>query len=133
ASGVRWVIPGDYARVLEDGTAELLGRGSVSINSGGEKIFPEEVEAALKAHPDIYDAGVVGLPDERFGARVVAIIQTRQGQTLELEDVSEFCRTKIAAYKCPRELLHADAIPRTPVHKPDYRKLKAFAEANTRA
>jgi acyl-CoA synthetase (AMP-forming)/AMP-acid ligase II len=133
AAGERWVIPGDYARVLEDGTAELLGRGSVSINSGGEKIFPEEVEAALKAHPDIYDAGVVGLPDERFGARVVAIIQTREGQTLELDDVTEFCRTKIAGYKCPRELLHTDRILRTPVHKPDYRKLKAFAEANTQA
>jgi acyl-CoA synthetase (AMP-forming)/AMP-acid ligase II len=133
AHGVRWVIPGDYARVLEDGTAELLGRGSVCINSGGEKIFPEEVEAALKAHPHIYDAGVIGLPDERFGARVVAIIQTREGQQLELDEVSAFCRTKIAGYKCPRELLHTELIPRTPVHKPDYRKLKKFAEENTRA
>jgi len=129
AGGVRWVIPGDYGRVLADGTVELLGRGSVCINSGGEKIYPEEVEAALKAHPKIYDAGVVGIADERFGAKVVAVIQTRGGAELSLEEVIDFCRSKIAGYKCPRVLLRVDSIPRTPVHKPDYRKLKALAEA----
>ncbi len=127
ADGVRWVIPGDYARVLADGTAELLGRGSVCINSGGEKIYPEEVEAALKAHPAVFDAGVIGVPDPRFGQKVVALVKPREGQVPTLEDISAFCRTRVAGYKCPRELLVVDEIPRTPVAKPDYRKLKALA------
>lgn len=128
AQGVRWVIPGDYARVLEDGRVELLGRGSMCINSGGEKIYPEEVEATLKAHPKVFDAGVVGVDDPRFGARVVAVIQLRADQSAEADELSAFCRDKLAAYKCPRAWLFVDSIPRTPVGKPDYRKLKALAE-----
>lgn len=126
-SGVRWVIPGDYARVLADGTAELLGRGSVSINSGGEKIYPEEVEAVIKAHPDVYDAGVIGVPHERFGQQVVALVTAREGHTPEAGEIIEWCRGKIAGYKCPRAVFQVDAIPRTPVSKPDYRRIKALA------
>ncbi len=128
ARGTRWVIPGDYARVLADGSIQLLGRGSMCINSGGEKIYPEEVEAALKAHPAIFDAGVVGVADSRFGAKVVAMVQAREGMHIEVQDITRFCREKLAGYKCPREIIAVDAVPRTPAAKPDYRKLKALAE-----
>ena len=103
--GTRYVIPGDLATVEADGSLTLLGRGSQSINSGGEKIFPEEVEAAVKSHPAVYDAVVVGVPDERWGQRVAAVVQPRAGhRTLDLDSVQEHCRTKIAGYKVPREL-----------------------------
>lgn len=129
AQGVRWVIPGDWARVLPDGTAELLGRGSVCINSGGEKIHPEEVEAALKAHPDVFDAGVVGVADERFGQKVVGMVQLRPGVDFNAQQISAFCREKVAGYKCPRHLFAVESVPRTPVAKTDYRKLKTLAES----
>jgi len=118
--GVRYSIPGDFARVEEDGTVTLLGRGSVSINSGGEKIFPEEVEGALKSHPDVFDAIVVGVPDDRFGQRVAAVVQPRDGRSPSLEDLDAHCRTKIAGYKVPRELYLVDEIQRQPSGKPDY-------------
>ena len=128
--GVRWVIPGDFATIEADGTITLLGRGSVCINSGGEKIFPEEVEAALKAHPDVFDAVVVGVPDERFGERVAAVVNVRDGvDAPTLEELQEHCRTRIAGYKVPRELHLVDEIPRTPVGKPDYRWAKRLATA----
>ena len=120
-NGVRYSIPGDWAQREEDGTITLLGRGSVSINSGGEKIYPEEVEAAVKDHPDAYDAVVVGVPDERFGSRVAAVVQLRDGATLELEDLQTHCRTKIAGYKIPRQIHLVDHIERSPSGKPDYR------------
>ena len=107
--GTRYSIPGDFATLEADGTITLLGRGSVSINSGGEKIFPEEVEAAVKSHAGVYDAVVVGVPDERWGERVVAVVQLREGAAPTLEDVQEHCRTKIAGYKVP-----ARAAPRRP-------------------
>ena len=118
--GVRYVIPGDFATVEADGQVTLLGRGSVSINSGGEKIFPEEVEAAVKSHPDIYDVTVVGVPDERWGSRVVAVVQMRAGAKPDLEAVQEHCRKKIASYKIPRALYAVDQIVRSPSGKPDY-------------
>jgi len=127
--GVRWVLPGDRARVLADGRVELLGRGSMCINSGGEKIFPEEVEATLKSHPDIFDAAVVGVPDTRFGSRVVALLQSRDGKTLQSAELDSWCREQLAGYKCPRQWLLLEAVPRTPAGKPDYRTLKALAEA----
>ena len=127
--GKRWVIPGDSATISADGVLELLGRGSVCINTGGEKVYPEEVEAALKAHADVFDAVVVGVPDERFQERVVAIITPRDGRTVELGDLQDFCRTKIAGYKVPRQLHLTDDIPRTPVGKPDYRWAKRIATA----
>ncbi len=121
ADGTRYSIPGDFATVEADGTVTLLGRGSVSINSGGEKIYPEEVEGAVKAHPDVYDCTVVGVPDDRFGQRVAAVVQPRAGQTPTLESIQEHCRTLIAGYKVPRELHLVDTIQRSPSGKPDYR------------
>lgn len=125
--GRRYAMPGDWANLEEDGTITLLGRGSVSINSGGEKIYPEEVEAAVKDHPDAYDAVVVGVPDERFGSRVAAVVQSRDGTALDLESLQEHCRTKIAGYKIPRELHLVDNIERSPSGKPDYRWAKRIA------
>ncbi|MEI8001172.1 MAG: acyl-CoA synthetase [Actinomycetes bacterium] len=126
--GVRWVIPGDFATIEDDGTITVLGRGSVCIQSGGEKIFPEEVESACKAHPAVFDAVVVGVPDERFIERVAAIVTLREGLPApDLADLQEFCRTKIAGFKVPRELHVVEVIPRTPVGKPDYRLAKRIA------
>jgi len=119
--GVRYAMPGDYAQVEVDGRITLLGRGSVSINSGGEKIFPEEVEAAVKSHPDVFDCTVVGVPDERFGQRVAAVVQARAGAAPSLESVQEHCRRKIAGYKIPRELHVVPEVVRSPSGKPDYR------------
>jgi len=100
ADGVRWSVPGDLASIAPDGVITVHGRGSASINSGGEKIFPEEVEAAVKAHPDVYDAIVVGLPDERFGERVAAVVRLRDGAGgLGLDDLGHHCRSHVAGYK----------------------------------
>jgi fatty-acyl-CoA synthase len=129
--GKRWVVPGDYATVDADGALNLLGRGSVCINTGGEKVYPEEVEAALKAHPDVFDAVVVGVPDDRFVERVAAIVTPRDGATVDLPALQEFCRTKLAGYKVPRQLHLTDEIPRTPVGKPDYRWAKTIALKET--
>ena len=118
--GTRYSVPGDHATVEADGTITLLGRGSVSINSGGEKIFPEEVEAAVKSHPDVYDAVVVGVPDERWGQRVAAVVQPRPGATPTLEDVQAHCRTRIAGYKLPRALHLVERMQRSPSGKADY-------------
>jgi acyl-CoA synthetase (AMP-forming)/AMP-acid ligase II len=127
ADGTRYSIPGDFATVEPDGTITLLGRGSVSINSGGEKIYPEEVEAAVKSHPDVYDAVVVGVPDERWGQRVAAVVQPREGAKPTIEDVQAHCRTKIAGFKVPRELHIVDQMQRSPSGKPDYPWAKAVA------
>ncbi|MCP4004463.1 MAG: acyl-CoA synthetase [bacterium] len=123
----RYSIPGDFARMEADGTITLLGRGSVSINSGGEKIYPEEVEAAIKSHSDAYDAVVVGVPDDRWGSRVAAVVQPREGSTLSLDSIQEHCRKHIAGYKVPRELHIVAEICRSPSGKPDYRWAKAIA------
>jgi len=125
--GVRYVIPGDFAQVEADGSITLLGRGSVSINTGGEKVFPEEVENVLKGHPAVFDATVVGVPDERWGERVVAVIQGRPGVAIDLDDVQAHCRKHIAGYKLPRQLVMVDAIVRSPAGKPDYRWAKTTA------
>jgi len=119
--GVRYVMPGDFATIEEDGSITLLGRGSVSINSGGEKIFPEEVESAVRSHPDVLDAIVVGAPDERWGQRVAAIIQPRGDLVPTLDEVQAHCRDHIAGYKVPRELHVVEQIERSPSGKPDYR------------
>jgi acyl-CoA synthetase (AMP-forming)/AMP-acid ligase II len=129
--GTRYSIPGDFATVEADGTITILGRGSVSINSGGEKIYPEEVEGAVKSHPDVYDCTVVGVPDERWGQRVVAVVQPRDGATPTLESIQEHCRTLIAGYKLPRALHTVDTIQRSPSGKPDYRW--ALTAANERS
>jgi acyl-CoA synthetase (AMP-forming)/AMP-acid ligase II len=111
---------GDLATVEEDGRILLLGRGSFSINSGGEKIFPEEVESVVKEYPDVIDAVVVGLEDERFGERVVAVCQTRSGSPVELEKLREFCRGKLASYKIPRSVVCLKKTKRSPAGKADY-------------
>ncbi len=125
--GTRWVVPGDFATVEGDGAITMLGRGSVCINSGGEKVYPEEVEASLKSHPDVFDAVVVGVPDDRYVERVAAIVQPRPGAEPSLEELQAHCRENLAGYKLPRQLLLADTIPRTPVGKPDYRAAKVAA------
>jgi acyl-CoA synthetase (AMP-forming)/AMP-acid ligase II len=125
--GVRWVLPGDMATIDADGTVVLLGRGSVSINTGGEKVYPEEVESILKAHPAIFDAVVVGVTDERWGERVVGVVQPRSGAKPELGEVQEFCRDKLAGFKIPRELRLVEEIVRSPSGKADYRWAKARA------
>jgi acyl-CoA synthetase (AMP-forming)/AMP-acid ligase II len=119
-NGERWAIPGDMASVEADGSILLHGRGSTSINTGGEKVFPEEVEAALKAHPVIEDTLVVGVPDERWGQVVVALYKSRDSEELQVEQVRDFCRGTIAGYKAPRALVRVDEIKRTPAAKADY-------------
>jgi len=120
SNGVRYAMPGDFATVEADGTITLLGRGSQSINSGGEKIFPEEVEAAVKSHPDVYDAVVVGVPDERWGQRVAAVVQPRPGAQVALDPIQAHCRTLLAGYKIPRQLHVVETVQRSPSGKPDY-------------
>lgn len=127
AGGRRWVLPGDMAMVEADGSIVLLGRGSVSINSGGEKIFPEEVESALKSHPDVFDVVVVGVPDERWGERVAAVVKPRPGATPTVAELAAHAREHIAAYKVPREVHLVDEVVRSPSGKADYRWAKATA------
>ncbi len=127
-NGVRYAIPGDYAEVEADGSVTMLGRGSVSINSGGEKIYPEEVEAALKGHPDVFDALVVGVPDERFGQHVAAVVHPREGSRPTLAELDAFVRSEIAGYKVPRSLWLVDEVKRSPAGKPDYRWAKDQTE-----
>ena len=128
-NGVRYAIPGDFAQVEADGSVTMLGRGSVSINSGGEKIYPEEVEAALKTHPDVFDALVVGVPDPRYGQHVAAVVQARAGARPSLDEINACARTEIAGYKVPRSLWLVDEVKRSPAGKPDYRWAKEQTEA----
>ena len=131
ADGKRYAMPGDFARLEADGTITLLGRGSVCINTGGEKVYPEEVEGALKAHPSVFDVVVVGVPDERWGQRVAAVVQARDGHTPTLAELDQHARTHVAGYKVPRELHLVDQIVRSPSGKPDYPWAKQLAEAGT--
>ncbi|MGV8871315.1 MAG: acyl-CoA synthetase [Rhodococcus sp. (in: high G+C Gram-positive bacteria)] len=119
--GVRYAIPGDYARVESDGTVTMLGRGSVSINTGGEKVFPEEVEGALKAYPGVMDCLVVGVDDEVYGQRVAAVVQPRPGAEVDLQELVTMAREHIAGYKVPRSMWIVERIERSPSGKPDYR------------
>ncbi|MBU3749084.1 MAG: acyl-CoA synthetase [Mycobacterium sp.] len=125
--GVRWSIPGDKARLLADGRIELLGRDSVTINSGGEKIFAEEVERAVASHPAVYDVTVAGRPSERWGNEVVAIVQFAEGKAASDEDLAEACRPHIADYKVPKAFIRVDKVMRSPSGKADYRWAKAVA------
>jgi len=120
ANGVRWAIPGDAARIEADGTISVLGRGSSSINTGGEKVHPEEVESVLKAHPDIGDVFVVGVADERFGQTVAAVMCSRTGEQPDLESIREFARANLAGYKLPRRVAWVEAMGYTAPGKPDY-------------
>jgi acyl-CoA synthetase (AMP-forming)/AMP-acid ligase II len=119
--GKRYSIPGDYATVEADGTITLLGRGSVSINSGGEKIFPEEVEEAVKQHPAVADAVVVGVPDERFGEAVTAVVALAPGRTTDEGEIAGAVeRSGLARFKRPKHVVVVDAVPRGPNGKADY-------------
>jgi acyl-CoA synthetase (AMP-forming)/AMP-acid ligase II len=124
---MRWSIPGDWAEVNADGSLKLLGRGSQCINTGGEKVFPEEVEEALKTHPHVRDAVVVGVPDVRFGERICALVEADGAVELTLPDLSAHVRDHLAAYKAPRELVVVDSIGRAPNGKVDYKKAKEMA------
>ncbi len=127
-AGRRWSIPGDYATVEVDGTLNLLGRGSVCINTGGEKVFPEEVEEVLKLHPSVRDAVCVGLPDERFGQRICAVVEPEPGAEIpELGALADHTKSRLAGYKAPRELVIVDTIGRAPSGKVDYKALTALA------
>ncbi len=129
--GVRWALPGDMATIEADGGIKLLGRGTMCINTGGEKVYPEEVEATLKAHPRIVDAVVVGVPDPRFGEQVAAVVQLDAGGSLALEEVQSHCRPQMAGHKIPRRLVIVDEVPRSPSGKPDYPWAKQMATAGT--
>ena len=119
-NGKRYAVPGDWARVEEDGTVTLLGRGNTCVNTGGEKVFPEEVEGALKSHPDVFDALVIGVPDERLGQRVAALIQLRPGAEGDLAVLETHVRSQIAGYKVPRSVWLVESIGRTVSGKADY-------------
>ncbi len=119
--GVRYSVPGDRAKVEADGTLRLLGRDSATINSGGEKIFAEEVEHALKHHPAVYDAVVVGTPNERWGQQVTAILQLRDAEKPGEDDLKRVAGEHIAAYKLPKDFVYVDQITRAPSGKADYR------------
>ncbi|MCW2511957.1 MAG: Long-chain-fatty-acid--CoA ligase [Mycobacterium sp.] len=125
--GVRWSVPGDRADVLPDGRIQLLGRDSVTINSGGEKIFVEEVERAIAAHPSVYDVVVVGRPSERWGSEVVAVVQFADGADATDEELIEVCRTAIARYKIPKAFIRTPKVVRSPAGKADYRWAKSVA------
>lgn len=131
--GERWVLLGDMATVDEEGVVTVLGRGSQCINTGGEKVYPEEVEQALKSHPDVYDALVAGVPDVRWGNHVAAVVELRTGAVRpSLEDIQAHCRTHLAGYKIPRQLVIADTIRRSPSGKADYRWAREVAVAQDR-
>ncbi|MDV9191925.1 acyl-CoA synthetase [Streptomyces sp. SR27] len=132
--GVRWVLLGDMATVDESGVVTVLGRGSQCINTGGEKVYPEEVEQALKSHPDVYDALVAGVPDARWGNHVAAVVQLRaDAPALDLEALQTHCRPRLAGYKVPRQLVLTDRIQRSPSGKADYRWARTVAvEADAR-
>ncbi|HTA10025.1 MAG TPA: acyl-CoA synthetase [Streptosporangiaceae bacterium] len=126
--GVRYAVPGDYARVEEDGTITLLGRGNTCVNTGGEKVYPEEVEGALKSFGSVFDALVIGVPDERLGQRVAALVQPRDGHAIDLAALEAHLRTQIAGYKVPRSVWLVEQIGRTPAGKADYRWARRYAE-----
>jgi acyl-CoA synthetase (AMP-forming)/AMP-acid ligase II len=118
--GVRYSVPGDYATVDTDGAIALLGRGSVVINTGGEKVFPEEVEEILKLHPSVSDAVAVGIPDDRFGQAVTAVVELRPGKTASEPQLVEHVRGRLAAYKAPKRVRFVESIGRSPAGKVDY-------------
>ncbi|MFV0257499.1 MAG: acyl-CoA synthetase [Acidimicrobiales bacterium] len=125
--GRRWSIPGDYAQVNADGTIRLLGRGSVCINTGGEKVFPEEVEEALKTHGSVRDAVVVGVPDDRFGETVCGVVEANDGASIDPGELRDHVSTALAAYKAPRNVVVVDSISRAANGKVDYKRLRQVA------
>lgn len=128
ADGTRWLLTGDLATVDADGTVNIFGRGSQCINTGGEKVFPEEVEAVLKGHPAVFDAVVTGIPDERWGSRVAAVVEPRPGVEVASADLDAHCRERLSSYKVPRTYAFVEEIMRSPAGKADYRWARETAE-----
>jgi fatty-acyl-CoA synthase len=127
--GKRFSVPGDHAMVDADGTLRVLGRGSGCINTGGEKVFPEEVEEVLKLHPAVRDVVVVGVPDERFGEAICAVVEPIQHAALDPGDLAAHVKSRLASYKAPRHFLVVDTVGRAANGKADYKSLKARAAA----
>ncbi len=128
--GRRYSVPGDFARIEEGNRVTLLGRGSNCVNTGGEKVYPEEVEMAVKAHPAVYDCLVVGIPDEKYGQAVAAVVELREGTTLELGELRDFLRQHLSGYKLPRSLTVVPQIPRNATGKAQYPAAKEMALAH---
>ena len=126
-NGVRWSIPGDFATVEGDGTITVLGRGSVCINTGGEKVYPEEVEEVVKTHPSVRDAVVVGVPDERFGEAITAMVELHPGSDLDELAIIGHVKSRLASYKAPKRVLTVPTVGRAPNGKVDYKRLKTEA------
>ncbi len=125
--GVRYAVPGDRAKLRADGVLELHGRDAVTINSGGEKIFAEEVESAIKAHPDVYDCVVAGRPSERWGNEVVAVVHMRSGSPADEGSLLAEAERHIARYKLPKAFVFVAEVVRSPSGKADYRWAKQIA------
>jgi acyl-coenzyme A synthetase/AMP-(fatty) acid ligase len=125
-NGKRYAVPGDLARVEEDGGITLLGRGNTCVNTGGEKVYPEEVEGTLKSHPDVFDALVVGVPDERLGQRVAALVQLRPGAAAGSAALQAYVHGQLAGYKVPRTVWFVESIGRTVSGKADYRWARGY-------
>jgi acyl-CoA synthetase (AMP-forming)/AMP-acid ligase II len=125
--GKRYTVPGDFARHEADGTITLLGRGNTCVNTGGEKVFPEEVEAALMSHPDVFDVLVIGVPDERLGQRVAAVVEPRPGATPSADELIEHARQAVAGYKVPRSIWLVDKVQRLATAKADYKWASEYA------
>jgi acyl-CoA synthetase (AMP-forming)/AMP-acid ligase II len=128
--GRRYSVPGDMARIEEGNRITLLGRGSNCVNTGGEKVYPEEVEMAVKAHPAVYDCLVVGVPDEKYGQAVAAVVELREGASLDLEELRDFLRAHLSGYKLPRSLTIVPQVPRNATGKAQYPAAKELALAN---
>jgi len=126
--GIRYVIPGDWCTVEADGTLVLLGRGSVCINTGGEKVYPEEVEEALKTNPAVYDALVVGVPDEKWGQAVIGLVQPAPGAEASEDELRQHVRARLAGFKTPKRVLFVESIGRAPNGKADYVAMTRLAE-----
>ncbi|WP_370249825.1 AMP-binding protein, partial [Nocardioides sp.] len=122
--GERYSIPGDFARVETDGRITLLGRGSNCVNTGGEKVYPEEVEMAVKGHPAVYDCLVVGVPDETYGQAVAAVVELREGHTVTLEELRDYLRAHLSGYKLPRAMTVVPQVPRNATGKAQYPQAK---------
>ena len=124
---MRYSCPGDFATIDADGRITLLGRGSQCINTGGEKVFPEEVEEAMKTHPDVLDAVAVGVPDEKFGEAVTGMVEARPGHTVDAASVIAHVKTTLAAFKAPKHIVVVDTIGRAANGKVDYKRLRGEA------
>jgi acyl-CoA synthetase (AMP-forming)/AMP-acid ligase II len=127
--GERYLVTGDLGTVAADGTVDLRGRGSTSINTGGEKVHPEEVEGVLHGHPGVADVLVVGVADERWGSAVTAVVQPSGDPPPTLDDLVAHCKRHLSSYKAPKHLVLVDAVVRSPAGKPDYRWAAATAAA----